>query len=776
MHLPPRRTALHLGICSALLSLAQSSHAVHENEAQALKVMGTVTIVGGQPSSLPTHIPTTMEGITAAQIAQQINASDSEDALKYFPSLLVRKRYIGDYNHAVLSSRASGTGNSARSAVYADGILLSNYLGNGATFTPRWGLVTPEEIERADVMYGPFSAAYPGNSVGAVVDYVTRMPKKLEAHAQLSLFAQPFSLYQSNTRYHGRQFSASLGNRHGAFSWWLNLNRSENEGQPLTFATRALSSSAPAANAVPVSGAVAGLDRSNNPWWIVGAGVQYHTRQEHAKIKFAYDFTPTLRAGYSLGWWQNSARARSASYLKDANGKPVYSGAVNIAGRGYTLQASDFAANNDELAHLAHGLSLKSHTRGVWDWELAASSYQYQRDQQRSASQVLPLALQGGPGSLSDMDGSGWRTLAAKGIWRPKGSAHVLEFGWQDDAYKLHIRKTNLPTDWRNDPAPGTGLQNEVGGKTALHSLWLQDRIALAPDWLAVLGLRFEEWQASGGYTRFSAKSSSTWPQRRENYLSPKAALSWQVNPHWVVKASSGRAVRMPTVSELYGATSSTNSQYINDPHLRPEKSWTHELSAETEIAHTQLRATLFAEDVRDSLYTQTTYDAQAGANISRVQNLGRIRTHGLELAANGQNVFYKGLDLQASLTYADSRIKENSGFVSVPGDTLNKYQARVPLWRASAVASYQFTPTLRATLGARYSGRQYSTLNNSDPNGNAYQGSSKFFTTDLRLTWQAAKEWTAAFGIDNLNNCQYWNFHPYPQRSYSAQLRYDLK
>jgi iron complex outermembrane receptor protein len=54
----------------------------------------------------------------------------------------VRKRYIGDYNHAILSSRASGTGNSARSLVYADGILLSNLLGNGVgglSFPPRWG-------------------------------------------------------------------------------------------------------------------------------------------------------------------------------------------------------------------------------------------------------------------------------------------------------------------------------------------------------------------------------------------------------------------------------------------------------------------------------------------------------------------------------------------------------------------------------------------------------------------------------------------------------------
>src|SRR6185436_12180959 len=119
-------------------------------------------------------------------------------------SLLVRKRYVGDYNHAILSSRASGTGNSARSAVYADGMLLSNYLGNGVgglSFPPRWGLVTPEEIERVDVMYGPFSAAYPGNSVGAVVDYQTRMPTKFEAHAKLGAASQSSELYGHQSRF-----------------------------------------------------------------------------------------------------------------------------------------------------------------------------------------------------------------------------------------------------------------------------------------------------------------------------------------------------------------------------------------------------------------------------------------------------------------------------------------------------------------------------------------------------------------------------------------------
>ena len=142
----------------ALALLAAFATHVHADEDVPLHQLGTVTVTGNRPTSLPTQIPTTIEGITKEEIERDINATDAEDALKYLPSLLVRKRYIGDYNHAVLSTRASGTGNSARSMVYADGILLSNYLGNGATFAPRWGMVSPEEIERVDVLYGPFSA------------------------------------------------------------------------------------------------------------------------------------------------------------------------------------------------------------------------------------------------------------------------------------------------------------------------------------------------------------------------------------------------------------------------------------------------------------------------------------------------------------------------------------------------------------------------------------------------------------------------------------------
>ena len=100
---------------------------------------------------------------------------------------------------------------------------------------------------------------------------------------------------------------------------------------------------------------------------------------------------------------------------------------------------------------------------------------------------------------------------------------------------------------------------------------------------------------------------------------------------------------------------------------------------------------------------------------------------------------------------------------------------SRVPVWRATALVSYRFDQALSATLGARYSGPQFSTLNNTDVNGFAYQGASKYFTTDVRVRLQVNKQWTAALGIDNLNNYQYWNFHPYPQRTFVAELKFAI-
>ncbi|MGJ7510454.1 TonB-dependent receptor [Variovorax sp. GT1P44] len=773
-----KKTLLSLAVGAAFPwlagpAIAQTTEgAAAEDSPERVKSLGVVTVTGGQPTSLPTQIPTTIEGVTREEIETRINATDSEDALKYLPSLLVRKRYIGDYNHAILSTRASGTGNSARSAVYADGILLSNYLGNGiangTNYAPRWGLVTPEEIERVDVMYGPFSAAYPGNSAGAVVDYVTRMPTQLEAHVKAGYASQPFDLYNTHQTFNSWQTSASIGSRSGDWSWWIDVSRTDSEGQPLTFTTATLASGTVGRNGTPVTGFVPGLNTTSMPWYILGTGTQYHTVQDHAKLKLAYDFSPTVRATYTLGWWQNTSEGRSASYLSNSAGAPVYTGAINILGRSFTLAPTAFPLTNDDQTHYMHGLSVKSNTQGEWDWEVAASLYDYATDQQRQPTIPLPLAAIGGAGTLQNQGGStGWNTLAAKGTWRPPGigGAHIVDFGVGRDAYKLGILKTNVFGSWLDGPP--TTLVSNVGGDSETVSAWVQDAWSFAPRWKAVLGLRYEDWQADNGFTQV-ATSAIAYPPRSQSDKSPKAALAYQLTDDTVLKGSVGRAVRFPTVGELYGATTGGALSFINDPFLKPEKSWTSELSAEKDLGNGLARATLFHETTDDAIYSQL---IPGSTTVSRVQNIAKVRTTGFELAYTGQDVFMRGLDLGGSLTFADSKTVENPTNPASVG----KWQPRVPRWRSTVFATYKPDAHWAFTVAARYSGKQYSTLDNSDVNGFAYTGASKYFTVDMRVRYQIDKQWSAAFGIDNANNYQYWNFHPYPQRTYTAELRFDL-
>src|SRR3954471_18756233 len=178
-------TQAHARLTARLLLLA--SAAAPARPAAAADTDPPITVTAERPAAAGTR-----EGLDAARIDETVNAVNVEDMLRYLPSLLVRKRHIGD-TQAPLATRTSGVGASARSLIYADGILLSALIGNNnSTASPRWGMVSPGEIARIDVIYGPFEAAYPGNSIGAVVNLTTRMPQGPEVALSLGAAVQHF--------------------------------------------------------------------------------------------------------------------------------------------------------------------------------------------------------------------------------------------------------------------------------------------------------------------------------------------------------------------------------------------------------------------------------------------------------------------------------------------------------------------------------------------------------------------------------------------------------
>src|SRR6476620_2760365 len=187
-------------------------------------------------------LPVTVS-ITQRRAEETVNLVDAEDAVKYLPSVFLRKRNNGD-TQATLATRVWGTSSSARSLVFADGVPLTALVANNNTIGgPRWGLVAPAEVERIDMMLGPYSAAYAGNSMGAVMEITTKLPKKLTGQIQQTQAIQSFDLYGTKRNFMTSQTGASVGDRFGKLAVWLSGNYQKSNSQPLSYVT---SGSAPA--------------------------------------------------------------------------------------------------------------------------------------------------------------------------------------------------------------------------------------------------------------------------------------------------------------------------------------------------------------------------------------------------------------------------------------------------------------------------------------------------------------------------------------------------
>src|SRR5687768_8806391 len=237
------------------------------------------------------HYTSPSTRVTRTQIELQ-NAQTTEEVLKYMPSLQIRQRYVGDPN-GVLGIRGADMFSTARNMVYADGLPLHNFLQASFNGAPRWSLVGPNEIDSVDVVYGPFSAEYSGNSIGGVVNIKTRMPIKQEFYVEGSLFIQPFKIYgpDKGTFIGDRQY-VSYGNRiQDRFTVFMAYNRLEAQGHPQSyFIDNTGLFDVP--GGTPVTGGIRTPDARGTPSIIYGDTGPEKVNTHLFKGKFGYDLTP----------------------------------------------------------------------------------------------------------------------------------------------------------------------------------------------------------------------------------------------------------------------------------------------------------------------------------------------------------------------------------------------------------------------------------------------------------------------------------------------------
>ncbi|SCX48162.1 TonB-dependent receptor [Nitrosospira sp. Nsp1] len=768
-----------------------------------MTIGGKVKPISRQTEKERYRLPQTTESMTREKLDSTVNLMATEDAIKYMPSIQVRSRYIGDTN-APVGMRTSGTSASARNLIYADGILLSSLLGNNNSNTgsPRWNTVSPAEIERIDIMYGPFSAAYAGNSIGGVINITTRMPDKFEVGADAQSSWQTFNLYGTKETYDTQRYSGNIGHRYNDLSFRFDYSHLDAHSQPITFATALNSATAANSGDTVVTGAFAGANATNAPNQTLGAGNINHTVQDNFKWKWAYDITPTIKIAYTLGMWQNNASSSTQSYLRDAAGNLVQSGFVNIGGRRYNLSTPNsptFAANQTDQTTWSHGMNLRSNTGGKFDWELVGSVIDLGKDTVRAPTVDPTLAFAGNaPGRITSLTGSGWHTADAKGIWRPGVDLlgyHEISFGFHHDLYTLKNPVFNT-SNWQSGGAQG--IVTNSTGKTQTEGYWIQDAWDFHEDWNFTVGGRLESWHAYDGVNTTTVNGSlQTINQANKSAVnfSPKGKLTWSPMDRVKIGAAIGQAYRYATASELFQTTTvgtgATAISVNGNPNLRSEDALASELSVEYFPDKGRLRLSLFQERIKNAIFSQTGLITNPATGVTSqatfISNVGEIDTYGIEVSGEKADAGIKGLDILGNFTWVDSRINSNhdaDAAAAALGPTAanpnaaipstGKRQPRLPTWRANAIVTYRANEKLTASVSVRYSSGQFGQLNNSDTNGFAYTGITSYVVADLIAKYKITKQLTAIGGINNVNNDKYWIFHPFPQRTFFAQLKFN--
>lgn len=682
------------------------------------------------------------------------NVVTTEDLVNYVPSLVVRRRFIGDAN-GTLGMRGANMFQTARSQVFADGVPLHYHLQSRWDGAPRWSLISASEIGQVEVLYGPFSAAYGGNAMGGVVLLESRLPEQRELRFDSTVFVQDFNGPGFSESLGGYKSFLSLADRIGDYSFYLSWNHLRSEAQPQTWYFGAAATGA-AGDAV--HGALPGHNElGTSGLWLGHSGViDSGTDNLKLKIGRSWDDWDAL---LNLAWEGRRSASAGNSFLRHADGSSAFGGDFVQDGKAFSLPAARFGESRSTRDSLSLGLRLKGWLGDDLHTELNLNHFAILDDETRSSARNVADPAWTSAGQLSDFGHSGWHTAD----WKLQHDA--LAWPGLELTAGLHHARYRLAQTVHDSVDYRASLRGELlaqsGGVTQITAAWLQVWQQLGANWELGLGLREEWWQASEGY-HGNAEGSTALPTRSREASSPKFSLAYTPDSNWSLRYSLARAWRFPIVEELYSRYQAFNALNLADPSLAPERGLHQNLAFDWRVPGRELSLSLFHERVQDVIEAQS-QTLPGGLSLRTFLPVDEVETQGVEVSVTLNDVLLAGLNLRFNTTWTDARIRRNRVDPMLEG----KLWPRMPRWRANLLLDYQLSDTLTAGIGWRHASKSFGRLDNRDTASHVYGAQDAWHFVNLKLDWQATPGLRFGVGVDNVLDELAWVTHPWPGRTF---------
>ncbi len=732
----------------ATLITAHAAHAGAEEEGSSQPNRLETVVVTATRSSIDLSDAPASVTLVSREAIEQRNVSRITDALQTVPGLSMGRGENGQSNsfEGGFSLRGMET---RRTLVLLDGL---QPLQSGSSQGVNWLTVFPDDVERVEVVSGPFAALYGSNAMGGVINIISKRPDRDETTLRGKVgfrdaAGQDTSVYLRRALAHGLGIAAgvSLVDRDGYVS--ERTVRTPTMGPPGT----------------PVTGAIPTTTRDGTPAYIVGDRGRQPWTQQHALLRLSWQATERdrLQAGVARAEARQGFE-RYNTYLVDAAGAPVSSGILGINGQRVTLSETQFVGSTplvQDSTRVFAGYARELDGGGEFKAEVSRIRRGF----------TFPTAgpnasWDSGPGSLTDSPDA---TLDAVTTWGlPVGQRHFVIAGLSLHRDTAERRSYTL-TDWR-DADSRTSVNNGYDARTSTTSAFLQDEFRAGANWTLYAGARLDRWETRGRFFQNTAPSvETTYPERGDTAFNPKLSAVYKVAPSVTLHASWGKAFRAPSNLDLYSTTvqgssiSPTGRLTIQgDPELRPEHANGWELGGEWRAA-TWLRA---GAAVYKTRLTDLIYAKQVDLSLTQRINAGKARSQGVELTLQARPL--RWLEAVAHASWIDTEVLANE---ADPG-SVGKRLTQVPQ-RLSYLGLIATQGAWSATLEARYAGRTYATAQNTDTVHGVPGSSDPVTMVHARMGLRLSEQARIAMSVNNVFDRVQYTFAQLPRRSVTGEL-----
>lgn len=690
--------------------------------------------------------------VISKEAIDRLPVSNLKEVVKTLEGITaIEHRGLSDVNPTVV---LRGIPDQSRTMILLDGVPMNTSYTSTAS-TPY--NILPEDLERIEVIRGPFSSLYGSNAMGGVINYITQMPDISEYKASIG-YGDAFNDGEAQSNLIKVYVSAAdkitdtlkLKISYGAFG---------TDGYQSDFVTVTQPKTGYSGFIPETSSPVPGTAQ-----WIVGnAGNRGVNKYDlSAKLLYAPTTKDTLSASYRQSHYHVKYSDPESYITQNSSGNTVYS----YPGSSATgLKESKFLQGQNDLTSdlyildyrhnfLDSTFDIRYSLLSVYDWYTSAGT---------------TATRSGGSGTLTPREAE--NTMLHATWQKPIGNSLLLVGG----EYKRNtsVSDTNTLSDWRDEDSK-TLTTASSGGKERIIASFAEVQSAITDKLSANIGGRFESWIGYDGYVSDANASNTTlnqnYPTLHKNNFSPKISLNYQATDNTLLKTSWGKAFRAPDPVNLYRTYEITAIKrvYVANPNLNPERSESYDFGVEQKIPHNGLfKAYWFHTIIEDMISTNLPVLSGGKSYYERI-NVGKARSQGYELAYI-QPLEYD-LTLNTNYTKTYTKILENS----IEPALIGKRFTGIPENMANVSLTYD-NQLFYALLNYNYQSKIYNNSDNSDTISNVYGSIDDVGILNTKIGYRINKKADFTFAINNLMDKSYFSYEKAEGRSWFLQVNLKL-